>query len=119
MLDWGYLQEKKRIKRGTSLGLYTGRRIKNKKLDKYYPKTGLAPYAICESRRDNAQCINASYSTDRAPRYTNDKKSLRYTNMNIRDVSKKKKNLPKAFATKNIDPHKEIFYYYGKSYWNY
>ena len=53
MLDWGYLQEKKRIKRGTSLGLYTSQRIKNKKLDKYYPETGLAPYTICESGRDD------------------------------------------------------------------
>ena len=101
-------RKKKRIKRGTSLGLYTGRRIRNKKLDKYYPETGLAPYTICESRRDDAQCINVSYSTDGAPHYANDKKSLRHTNMNIQDGKKKKKYLPKAFTTKNIDPHKEI-----------
>ena len=79
---FGLFTGKKRI-RGTSLGLYTGRRIRNKKLDKYYPETGLASYAICKSGRDDALCINVSYS--------NHKKSLRHTNMNIQDVGKKEK----------------------------
>ena len=116
----GLFAGKIKIKKGTSLGFYTGRRIKNKKLDKYYPETGLAPYAICESGRDDARCINGSYSTNGDPCYANNKKTLRYTNMNIRDVGKKKKKyLPKAFATKNINPNNKIFYYYGKNYWNY
>ena len=60
--------------------------MKNKK-----QKTGLAPYAICESGKDDARCINTSYSTDAAPRYATNKKTLRYTNMDIQDVGKKKK----------------------------
>ena len=79
---WIICWEKKKIKKRTSLGLYTGRRIKNRKLDKYYPKTNLAPHAICESRRKNAHCINANYSTDSAPQYANDimsKKSQTWT----------------------------------------
>lgn len=112
----GLFVGKKRVKRRTSLGLYMGRRIINKKLDKYYPKTNLAPYAICKSGKPDAQCINANYSMDAAPRYANDIKSLKKTNMDIRNVGKRK-YVPKAFATKSINPGKEIYYFYGKQYW--
>ena len=37
----GLFAGKKRIKRGTSLGLYMGWRLRNKKLAKYYPESGL------------------------------------------------------------------------------
>ena len=42
-------RKKKKIKKGTSLGLYTRRKIRNQQLDKYYAETNLAPYAICKS----------------------------------------------------------------------
>ena len=106
----------KKINKRQSLGYYTGRRIKNKKLDKYYPKTNLAPYAICESGQKNARCINANFSTDAAPRYANDIMSKAKTNMDIRNVGAKKYQ-PKAFATKEIKPNQEIYYYYGPQYW--
>ena len=116
MLVLDYLQEEKKIKRKTSLGLYTGRKIRNAKLDKYYPKTNLAPYAICESGHKNARCINANYSTDSTPRYANDIMSKKRTNMDIKNVGKRK-YLPKAYAIKDIKPNQEIYYYYGPQYW--
>lgn len=88
---FGLFAGKKPIKKGSTLGLYTGRCIKNKALDKYYTQTGLAPYAVCKSDKDSARCINASYSTDAAPHYANDIKNRRKTNMDIRDVGKKEK----------------------------
>ena len=112
----GLFAGKKLIKRKTSLGFYTGRRIRNQKLDKYYPKTNLAPYAICESGRKNAKCINTNYSTDSAPRYANDIMSKKKTNMDMKNVGNRKKYIPKAFAIKNIKPNQEI-YYYGPQYW--
>ena len=76
---FGLFAGKKKILKNTSLGLYPGRRIKNRNLDKYYPITNLAPYVICESGKKNARCINANYSTDLAPRYTNDIMSKKET----------------------------------------
>ena len=109
-----YSREKNKKK--TSLGLYTGRRIRNKKLDKY-PKTNLAPYAICESGRKNARCINANYSTDSAPRYANDIMSKKRSNMDIKNI-RKQKYVPKAYAIKDVNPNQEIYYYYRPQYWN-
>ena len=106
----------KKINKKQSLGYYTRRKIKNKSLDKYYPKTNLAPYAICENGRKNARCINANYSTDAASRYANDIMIKKKTNMDIRNVGTNK-YAPKAFAIKDIKPNQEIYYYYGPQYW--
>ena len=114
---FGLFAGKKTIKKNSSLGLYTGRKIKNKKLDKYYPKTNLAPYAICESGRKNARCVNANYSTDSTPRYANDIMSKKKSNMDIKNVGKRK-YVPKAYAIKDVKPNQEIYYYYGPQYWN-
>ena len=114
---YGLFAGKKTIKKNSSLGLYTGRKIENQKLDKYYPKTNLAPYAICESGAKKARCVNANYSTDSAPRYANDIMSRKKSNMNIKNVGKRK-YLPKAYAIKDIKPNQEIYYYYGPQYWN-
>ena len=112
----GLFAGKKKINKSQSLGYYTGRRIKNKSLDKHYPKTNLAPYAICESGRKNARCINANFSTDAAARYANDIMSKPKTNMNIKNVGRQKYR-PKAYATKEIKPNEEIYYFYGPQYW--
>ena len=115
---FGLFAGKKKIEKRSSLGLYTGRRIKNRKLDKYYPKTNLALYAICKSGKKNARCINANYSTDSAPRYANDIMSIKKkSNMDIKNVGKRK-YVPKAHAIKDINPNQEIYYYYGPQYWN-
>ena len=112
----GLFAGRKKINKSESLGYYTGRRIKNKCLDKYYPKTNLAPYAICESGRKNARCINANFSTDAAARYANDAMLKSKTNMDIKNVGKRKYR-PRAFAIKNIKPNEEIYYFYGPQYW--
>ena len=112
----GLFAGKKKKNKRQSLGYYTSRRIRNKSLDKYYPKTNLAPYAICESGRKNAKCINANFSTDAAARYANDIMSKPKTNMDIKNVGNRKYR-PKAFATKEIKPHEEIYYFYGPQYW--
>ena len=112
----GLFAGRKKINKSQSLGYYTGRRIKNKYLDKYYPKTNLAPYAICESGRKNARCINANFSTDAAPRYANDIMSKSKTNMDIKNVGRRKYR-PKAYAIKDIKPNEEIYYFYGPQYW--
>ena len=113
---FGLFAGRKKINKSQSLGYYTGRRIKNKALDKYYPKTNLAPYAICESGRKNARCINANFSTDAAARYANDAMSKSKTNMDIKNVGRRK-YCPKAYAIKNIKPNEEIYYFYGPQYW--
>ena len=85
-------------------------------MDKHYPKTNLAPYVICESGRKKARCINANFSTDSAPRYANDITSKKKTNMDIENIGNRRKYVPKAYAIKDINPNKEI-YYYGPQYW--
>ena len=112
----GLFAGKRKINKKQSLGYYSGRRIKKRKLDKYYPKTNLASYAICKSGRKNASCINANYSTDAAPCYANDIMSKAKTNMDIKNVGTKKYK-PKAFALRDIKPNQEIYYYYGPQYW--
>ena len=85
---------------GEKIGKYTGGRIRSHKLDKYYGKGKLAPYAYCDSDKRKAHCINANLSTDGALRYANDARRPGKQNMVMRNILGRFKFSPFGFASK-------------------
>ena len=114
---FGLFAGQKLIKRGEKIGKYTGGWIRSHKLDKYYGLGKLAPYAYCNSDKRKARCINANLSTDGALRYTNDARRPGKQNMIMKNIPGRFKFSPFGFASKRINPGKEIYWNYGKSYW--
>ena len=101
---------KKKIPRGTTIGKYTGRQLTKKQLDQRYGGQ-TAKYGLC-NRRGN--CIDANYTTDGAPRFSNDARKTPFqNNAKLRGS----RTIFRLKASKTIPPNQEIFTSYGKKYW--
>ena len=114
---FGLFAGRKPIKTGEKIRKYTGGRIRSHKLDKYYGKGKLAPYTYCDSNKRKARCINANLSTDSALTYANDARRHGKQNMMMKNISGQFKFSPFGFASKRINPGKEIHWNYRKYYW--
>ena len=114
---FGLFARRKAIKRGKRIGKYTGGRIRSHKLDRYYGKGNLVTYAYCDSDERKARCINANLSKDGVVRYANDARRPNKNNKIMKNItSGRHKFSPVGFASKRINPGKEIFWNNGKYY---
>jgi hypothetical protein len=100
----------KKIPRGTTIGKYTGRQLTKKQLDQRYGNE-TAKYALCNHR---GNCIDSNYTTDGAPRFSNDARKTPFqNNAKLRGS----RTIFRLKASKTIPPNQEIFTSYGKKYW--
>ena len=115
---FGLFARRKAIKRGERIGKYNSGRIRSHKLDRYYGVGNVAPYAYCDSDERKARCINANFSAGSALRYANDARRSNKNNMIMKNIpSRRYKFSAVGFALKKINPGKEIYWNYGKYYW--
>ncbi|CAB4013048.1 SET domain-containing [Paramuricea clavata] len=101
---------KKSIPRGKIIGRYTGRKLTRKQIDQRYGEN-TATYAVCNPR---GRCIDATYTTDGAPRFANDARKTPFKNNSKIKAGRRIFNLK---ASKSIRPHQEILTSYGNEYW--